>query len=73
MVIYTEWIAVAFTLAGEVVLSQGDPSLVLYAYGLFFIGNLFWLRVGIQRKMPALVVLNSVFIMLNFIGIYNWW
>lgn len=67
-----QWIAFALTATGELFLLQGRPELVIYSYGFFLVGNLLWLKIGLEKKMKPLVLLNITFIIMSVIGFINW-
>ena len=45
---------------------------VLLAYIFGNIAGLFWLTVGVLTPLPSLIIMESVIIILNCYGIYNW-
>ena len=45
---------------------------VLLAYLFGNVAGLFWLLVGILTPLPSLILMESVIILLNCYGIYNW-
>jgi hypothetical protein len=69
---YIEYIAVFFTIVGEFILGFGKPELVPTSYLFFLLGNILWIRIGMSRKMPALIILNVAFLILGTRVIINW-
>lgn len=62
------WIGTLSSVAGSFTVAL---KFLMLGYGLFLVGSVSWLAVGLHRRDGALVALNGAFLAANLIGIYN--
>lgn len=64
------WIGTALSLTGAFLVSN---AVFLTGYMFFAVGAICWIIVSRLSKNNALLLLESVFLLTNFIGIFNFW
>lgn len=64
------WLGTISSISGSFLVALGFLKI---GYTLFLIGALSWLVVGVNKRDKPLVVLNSVYLVANIIGLVNYW
>lgn len=47
---------------------QQSSSEFVVIFGLYIIGNIFWVLVAIGRNMKPLLIMNVIFLIINIVG-----
>ena len=67
------WIATAATVVAAFMTASNLGSRITgYGFGVFLIGSLCWLAVGLLSDQPALTGTNAVLTFLNVFGVWRW-
>jgi hypothetical protein len=67
------WVATLATIAAACMTSSNLGSRITgYGFGVFTIGSIAWLALGLVTGQPALVWTNSVLTLLNLFGVWRW-
>jgi hypothetical protein len=65
------WIGTVTGVTGGITIAL-NISYSKYAFLVFLISSCCWLIQGIKNKDKALIILNTVFMAIDLIGIYRW-
>ena len=63
-----KWLGNFFSITGAFILALGYT---ISGYSLFIIGSGAWFYAGIAQKDKALILLNTFFLLADFIGLYK--
>lgn len=66
-----KWVGVVTGVVGAVLMALNLPE-SKYAFLLYFTSSLCWTISGVLMKDKPLLVMNSVFLTINVIGIKSW-
>lgn len=62
------WLGTVTSIVGSFLVAF---QIVLVGYCFFIVGSVSWCIVAIRNKDRALLTLNAVFLIANFVGVYN--
>ena len=67
------WVATVATITAALMTASNlGPRITGYGFGVFTIGSLSWLAIGLMTDQPALFWTNVVLTGLNLFGIWRW-
>jgi len=66
-----KWTGTLLAIAGALVVSM-DTIFSGYGFIIFAVSSLLWLSAGWMMQEMSIVLLNSVFILIDGVGIYRW-
>jgi hypothetical protein len=66
-----KWVGTAFGIAGAVIIALNLPFSG-WGFCLFLGSSFAWTVVGVRMRENSLVALNSVFTVINLLGVYRW-
>jgi hypothetical protein len=67
------WVATIATIAAACMTASNLGSRITgYGFGVFTVGSLAWLALGVLTDQPALIWTNIVMTLLNLFGIWRW-
>ena len=66
-----KWFGTLCGIAGATMIAL-NLGVVVYGFALFFVSSVLWGVVGLIQREPSLVVLQSVFTVVNVLGLWRW-
>jgi len=67
-----EWAGSLTGLVGAGLLALNDPVISGWGFVAFFLSNLFWITVGVRRRMPGLLLMQVGFTGTSVLGLSRW-
>lgn len=71
MITWVKWIGTASGIAGALWVALNLPTSG-WGFVLFTLSSTCWTAAGRLMREPSLVLLHSVFLLINMLGIYRW-
>ncbi len=71
MTAWLKWIGTATGILGALWIASNIPTSG-WGYVLFTLSSIGWTLAGWRMREPSLVLLHSVFLVINMMGIYRW-
>jgi nicotinamide riboside transporter PnuC len=66
-----KWLGTVCGVAGAIMIAL-NLGVVAYGFALFLVSSLLWGTVALIQREPSLVVLQSVFTVVDVLGLWRW-
>jgi hypothetical protein len=66
-----KWIGTGAGVSGAILIAL-NLGVIAYGFAMFLVSSLLWSAVGLIQREPSLVVLQSVFTIVNVLGLWRW-
>jgi hypothetical protein len=66
-----KWFGTVCGVAGAIIIAL-NLGVVAYGFALFLVSSVLWGAVGLIQREPSLVVLQSVFTVVDVLGLWRW-
>ena len=66
-----KWFGTVCGVAGAIIIAL-NLGVVAYGFAFFLVSSVLWGAVGLIQREPSLVVLQSVFTVVDVLGLWRW-